>query len=75
MVLADLPSFSANRRVEDFGHKLDLRILERVVVEFKVDNVLSSLVRSVLRSVKGEIPVEEVVVDKVNLDSRNGFLG
>jgi hypothetical protein len=47
MVLADLPSFSANRRVEDFGHKLDLRILERVVVEFKVDNVLSSLVRSV----------------------------
>ena len=75
MVFTDLPSFSADRWVEDLGHKLYLRILKRIVVEFKVDNVLGSLVGSVCGSVEGQIPVKQVVIDKVDLDSGDGFFG
>lgn len=73
MVFADLPIFSADRWVEDLGHKLYFWILERIVVEFKVHNVLGSLVGSVCGSVEGQMPVEQVVVDKSDTDSWDGF--
>jgi len=46
---AILPAYG---RMVDLSHELDLRILERIVVEFEIDNILASLVWSVDWTVK-----------------------
>jgi hypothetical protein len=58
MVFANRTILPAYRRVVDLGHKLDLRILKRIVVEFEVDYVLGSLVGGIHGTVEGEIPVK-----------------
>ena len=71
MVFANRTILPAYRRVVDLGHELDLRILKRIVVKFEVDYVLGSLVGGIYWAIEGEIPVKEIVVDKLDLDSRD----
>jgi len=46
---AILPAYGG---VVDLSHELDLGVLERIVVEFEVDNILASLMWSVDWTVK-----------------------
>ena len=71
MVFANRTILPAYRRVVDLGHELDLRILKRIVVKFEVDYVLGSLVGGIYWTIEGEIPVKEIVVDKLDFDSRD----
>ena len=58
VVFTNLSSISTYIRMVNLCQKLDFWILKWIVVEVKIYNIFSSLVRSALRTIKSYVPME-----------------
>ena len=71
-LLADLTSVSLDVGVIDFCHEEDLRTFEWVIVtEVDIDCEFASLIRSVLGAVNDNVPLGDLVINKLDLNPWN----
>jgi hypothetical protein len=66
VVFTDLTCLATDRRVIDFGSKLDLRIFEGIVVEIEIADIFGTLVSGVYGTVESHIPIEKIVIVEGN---------
>lgn len=74
MFLVNFSSFPVDRRVKDLWHKSYLRTLERRTVKYELNFDLWSLLGKSWGSIKYDIPFKRVIVNKMNRNTRDGFI-